>query len=85
MDHIERTAARRAASDNLRQAVAGKAERILRRREVLARVGISQSTLYAWMADGTFPRPVALGAKMVGWKESEIDFWIESRDVRGAE
>ena len=84
MAHIEGAAAREAATDNLRRAVADKAERILRRREVLDRVGISQSTLYAWMAAGEFPRPVALGSKLVGWRESDVTGWIESRETRGA-
>ena len=84
MAHIEGAAAREAATDNLRRAVADKAERILRRREVLDRVGVGQSTLYDWMKRGEFPRPVALGSKLVGWRESDIDGWIASRDVRGA-
>ena len=58
------------------------AERILRRREVLARTGIGQSTLYQWMADGRFPRPVTLGSRLVGWPESVIDAWIAARRAR---
>ena len=57
-------------------------ERILRRPEVLARLGIAQSTLYQWMAEGTFPRPVALGAKLVGWPESAVSAWIDARRTR---
>ena len=64
--------------------MAGRSDRILRRREVLDRVGISQSTMYDWMKRGEFPRAVALGSKLVGWRESDIDHWIASRDVRGA-
>jgi len=74
---------RAAATSNLRQAVADKAERILRRREVLDRVGVGQSTLYDWMKRGEFPRPVALGSKLVGWRESDVTAWIESRETRG--
>jgi prophage regulatory protein len=84
MAHIEGAAAREAASDNLRRAVADKADRILRRREVLDRVGVGQSTLYDWMNRGAFPRPVALGSKMVGWRDSDVTAWIERREVRGA-
>ena len=58
------------------------AERILRRPEVLARLGIGQSTLYQWMAEGTFPRPVALGSKLVGWPESAVTGWIDARRTR---
>ena len=54
-------------------------ERILRRREVEARTGLSRSTLYAQMAEGTFPKPVRLGKRAVGWTESTISEWLESR------
>ena len=54
-------------------------ERILRRREVEARTGLSRSTLYAQMAEGTFPRPVRLGKRAVGWTDSAISEWPESR------
>jgi prophage regulatory protein len=54
-------------------------ERILRRPEVEARTGLSRSTLYAQMAEGTFPKPVRLGKRAVGWAESTIFEWLESR------
>jgi len=31
------------------------------------------------MAEGTFPKPVPIGTKAVGWIEDEIDAWIEAR------
>ena len=55
------------------------AERILKRPEVEARTALSRSTLYAMMAEGQFPKPVKLGARAVGWVESEIAAWLESR------
>ncbi len=54
-------------------------ERTLRRCDVEARTGLSRSTLYAMMAQGTFPKPVRLGARAVGWPETEIAAWLESR------
>ena len=56
-------------------------ERILRRREVEARTGLSRSTLYAQMAEGAFPRPVRLGKRAVGWTESTISEWLESLET----
>lgn len=54
--------------------------RVLRKPAVKARIGISaDSTLYDLMASGHFPRPINLGARAVGWIESEVDAWIESR------
>ena len=49
---------------------------ILRRKKVEARVGLSRSTIYERIKAGTFPRPVSIGAKAVGWIESEIDEWL---------
>jgi prophage regulatory protein len=31
------------------------------------------------MASGNFPKAIPLGERTVGWLESEIDSWIESR------
>ena len=55
------------------------ADRILRRPEVQDRTGLSRSTIYAMMAEDTFPKPVRLGKRAVGWTESAITRWLESR------
>lgn len=54
------------------------AERILRRPDVENLTGLSRSTIYGWMKKGEFPKPVALGARLVGWRQSEIDAWLEA-------
>ena len=55
------------------------AGRVLRKPAVESRTGLSKSTIYAWIKDGRFPAPVALGDRAVGWLESEIDTWIAER------
>lgn len=52
---------------------------IIRRPQVEARTGLSRSTIYSRIKAGTFPAPVSLGEKAVGWVESEIDAWIAAR------
>ncbi|MCM0608385.1 MAG: AlpA family transcriptional regulator [Ideonella sp. WA131b] len=52
---------------------------ILRRPQVEQRTGLSRSTLYQYIQDGQFPRPVSLGARAVGWLESEVNAWIAAR------
>jgi prophage regulatory protein len=52
---------------------------ILRRKKVEARTGLSRSTIYDGVKAGTFPPPISLGAKAVGWLESEIEDWISCR------
>lgn len=53
--------------------------KILRRKQVEERVGLSCSTIYAGIAAGTFPKPIQLGAQSVGWLESDIDTWLRER------
>jgi prophage regulatory protein len=61
---------------------------IIRRKQVEARTGLSRSSIYAKLRhnpkrpgdyDPTFPRPVSVGAKAVGWIESEIEAWLTAQ------
>lgn len=54
-------------------------EKILRLRSVLSRTGLSRSMAYDLMTKDQFPKPIGLGARAVGWLESEIDAWIAER------
>lgn len=64
------------------------ASRILRIKEVMEKIGLSHSAIYARLDeksryfDAAFPRPIPLGDTArppVGWLESEVDQWIERR------
>jgi len=50
--------------------------RILRLPNVLDRTGLSRSTVYQRVSEGRFPKPVSLGARAVGWVETDIEEWI---------
>lgn len=52
---------------------------ILRRREVEARTGLSRSTIYLRVAERTFPGPISLGGRAVGWVEDEIEAWLQQQ------
>lgn len=52
---------------------------ILRRKQVEQRTGLSRSTIYLRVSQGNFPKAVSLGARAVGWLESEIEEWLDSR------
>lgn len=47
--------------------------------------GLARSTVYKYIADGNFPKPVSLGERNVAWVENEIQDWImeriEARDM----
>lgn len=53
--------------------------RILRLPEVMARTGLSRSTIYLRISQGTFPKPVNLGSRAVGWIEGEIQKWLQKQ------
>ncbi|WP_084251046.1 helix-turn-helix transcriptional regulator [Sphingomonas pruni] len=57
-------------------------DRVIRRKELLSIIGISRSTLYDWMASGTFPRPIRLGRRAVGWRSKDISDWLEKLPSR---
>ncbi|MEM6961978.1 MAG: AlpA family transcriptional regulator [Myxococcota bacterium] len=59
-------------------------DKILRRPEVERATGLSRSTIYSMMASQSFPRPIRIGARAVGWRESDIRKWLQERIVCGA-
>jgi len=52
---------------------------ILRLPTVKTRTGLSRSTIYLRVAAGNFPKPISLGARAVGWLDSEIDAWLANQ------
>jgi prophage regulatory protein len=52
---------------------------IIRLPAVLTRTGLSRSSVYLAISRNAFPAPLSLGARAVGWLESDIDAWLESR------
>ena len=65
-----------------------KGLRILRRKQIETKIGLSRSSIYSRLNpnapcyDPTFPQPVSLGSGTnppIGWVESEVDTWIEAQ------
>lgn len=53
--------------------------RLIRRPEVCGLTGLPKSTLYDYLAAGTFPSPVRLSCRSVAWKLNDVLAWIDSR------
>jgi prophage regulatory protein len=51
-------------------------DRIIRLKTVLARTGLSRSTIYRKIAEGTFPAQLRISTNGAGWRESDIDRWV---------
>lgn len=58
---------------------------VLRIQQVAEKLSIGKSTIYDWLNeqspryDHTFPKPIKLSAKSIGWLSSEIDAWLFNR------
>ena len=51
---------------------------ILRLPQVKHRTGLSRSTIYARIKAGQLKAPISLGARAVGWLNSDVDEFINS-------
>jgi len=54
-------------------------QKILRLSQVKEITGLSRSTIYLRMSEGSFPKKIDLGARAIGWVSSEINQWIEEK------
>jgi len=52
---------------------------ILRLPALKQKIGLSRSSIYSFIAQGTFPKPIPLGPRAVGWLSEQIDAWIRAR------
>ena len=52
---------------------------ILRLPAVKARTGLSRSSIYLGISEQSFPKPISLGRRSVGWIDSDISDWIQAR------
>jgi prophage regulatory protein len=52
---------------------------LLRLRDVVERVRLSRSHLYALIQSGQFPKPIKLTERVSVWPEAEVSAWIADR------
>jgi len=50
--------------------------KLLRLPQVKSITGLSKSSIYARISEGTFPKQIPLGPRLVVWVESDIQKWI---------
>ena len=51
-------------------------DRILRLPFVIERTGLSRSTVYRKVAEQSFPKPLKISDRCIGWRESDIEGWL---------
>ena len=60
-------------------AIAGVLMHILRACDVIRVTGLSRTTLWRLERQGEFPTRIRLGLNSVGWREEEVQNWVETR------
>lgn len=53
--------------------------RVLRLPTIKGWTGLSRSTIYSMMKAGSFPMSISLGKRAVGWLESDVQAWVDSK------
>ena len=54
-------------------------QKLLRLPQVKATTGLSKSSIYARISEGTFPKQISLGPRLVVWVEADIQNWISEQ------
>ncbi len=60
-------------------------KRLLRIKEVLARLSISRSSFLEGCRTGRFPQPIKIGPRTTVWKAEDIDAFIENLGKQGVD
>ena len=58
--------------------------KIIRAAEVVEMLAISRTTLWRLIKAGKFPPPLKLSVRARGWRLSDVEAWLDSRERFGA-
>lgn len=54
--------------------------RIMRMPQLENYVGLCRSSIYRMIKTGSFPRPIRLGERAIGFRKCDIDAWVQARE-----
>jgi len=43
------------------------------------KLSVSRSSIWSWVKDGSFPKPIKLGKNCTAWNSEDIHAWVQSR------
>jgi len=55
---------------------------ILRFPEVVKVTGLSRSSIYIYMKEGVFPKPIKIGKRAIGWLVEDIEKYLHALAIR---
>ena len=56
--------------------------KFIRRKTVEELTGLSRSSIYAMMSEGTFPKQIRIGRRAVVWRQEDIENWINEKILK---
>ena len=56
---------------------------IIRLKELIKILSVSKATIWRWRKSGSFPEPICLGNRVIGWRRETIENWIEYQEAGG--
>ena len=59
------------------QATPTKFLRLTQCREIAG--GVAPSTIWGWVKNGTFPKPIKLSANCTAWDAAQVEAWAQAR------
>lgn len=51
----------------------------LRIKDVMKKTGIAKSTIWLWVSEGKFPKPIKLSSRITVWESNKINNWMENK------
>ncbi len=51
----------------------------LRIKDVMKKTGIARSTIWLWVKEGKFPKPIKLSPRITVWEESKVQEWMREK------
>ena len=58
---------------------AGKTRRVSAKPERIGLLPVTEKTIWSWVRDGKFPKPLKLSTNVTVWRTSEVEAWIEEQ------
>lgn len=57
-------------------------KKVVRAKEVANMLSVCKATIYNWLKKGSFPEPIKIGDRVVGWPVDLIEKWLEEKGKR---
>ena len=58
---------------------AGKKRKVNAKPERIGLLPVTEKTIWSWVRDGKFPKPLKLSSNVTVWRMSEVEAWLEEQ------